>query len=80
MERLGTPDRKGILAYFKSISPEDVQKKREQEAKDKEAAREFQTKAIQELARSLLKELNKKPATSNSKKAKAEPKKSMKKA
>ena len=36
MERLGTPDRKGILAYLKPMSPEDVQKKREQEAKDKE--------------------------------------------
>ena len=50
MERLGTPDRKGILAYLKPMSPEDMQKQREQEAKDKEAAREFQTKAIQELA------------------------------
>ena len=50
MERLGTPDRKGILAYLKPMSPEDMQKQREQEAKDRQAAREFQTKAIQELA------------------------------
>ena len=62
MERLGTPGKKGILAYLEPMSPEDVQKQREQDAKDKEAAR------------------SKKPEASGPKKAKAEPKRSMKKA
>ena len=79
MERLGTPDRKGILAFFKPMSPEDVQKKREQEAKEQEAAREDVQKKMLDDARSLLKEMSKTPAASSSKKAKAEPKKSMKK-
>ena len=61
MERLGTPGKKGILAYLEPMSPEDAQK-------------------MLDDARRLLKEMNKKPAARGAKKAKTEPKRSMKKA
>ena len=46
MERLGTPSKKGILAYLEPMSPEGVQKQRAQGAKDKEAARQLAEKDV----------------------------------